>query len=402
MQIQMIGHASIFVETYDCKILIDPVFGDSFCEGLNSVCPKREVIHELLPEFDFLIISHRHLDHFDIRTLAYLNKKVNVLIPPDKLIKNCLKKLGFSKIICLKDFQEVKNGSTTILTTRSENRLPEFGIVVSDESGVFWNVVDTILSYQTISFIRSRYSSISFLLANWQPMLEINYQLNESLLFPYSRYNQMLYDISLIQPKVIAPGANGFKYIQGSSWLNRVVFPVTIERFCEDVKIVCPEMKSTFILNPGDSLMFCNDQYHYTNDMCRFVKKIVDDRDSLDFLPVMINGNLIDQNTEKYELSLLKEVIYEEICLNLPDFIIKHWNSFFVEHRRWQVIYQLEIFFPNGSKKWVIDFSKENIEVTKGRNPLANFFTYITASSFYDLIKENRDWDYIFCVRIQV
>jgi len=58
MKIDMIGHATIFVETQDCKILMDPVLWDPFCEGLNESCPKREVIPEKLPEFDFLVISH--------------------------------------------------------------------------------------------------------------------------------------------------------------------------------------------------------------------------------------------------------------------------------------------------------------------------------------------------------
>lgn len=397
MKIKMIGHASIFIESNDCKILIDPVLWDTFCEGVNVICPERVVKHKLIPDFDFLIISHRHLDHFDIRSLAHLNKDIQVLIPPDNLIKTCLKKMGFSTITCLEDFQEIVIGRTTILTTRSENRLPEFGIIISDDSGVFWNTVDTILSHHTISFIRSRYQNIDFLLANWQPMLEVNYQLNQSISFPYKRYDQMLYYISLIMPKALAPGANGFKFIKGASWLNKIAFPVTVEKFCQDVKIICSELNATFILDPGDTLILNNGQYHHLENTCEFVKKIADDRFTLDFSPVTISSNLIDENLEKYELSLLQEIIHNELCFNLPNFISENWNTLFVEHHKWQIIYQIEILFPDGSKKWVFDFSKKNIQTTEGRSPLANFFTYITASSFYDLIQKNKNWEYIFC-----
>ena len=31
----------------------------------------------------------------------------------------------------------------------------------------------------------------------------------------------------------------------------------------------------------------------------------------------------------------------------------------------------------------------------KGRNPLANFFTYTTASGFYSLIQKTKGWDYL-------
>lgn len=58
------------------------------------------------------------------------------------------------------------------------------------------------------------------------------------------------------------------------------------------------------------------------------------------------------------------------------------------------MIYQIEIVFPNLSRKWSFDFSEENIQARSGRNPFANFFTSITASSFYGLLKRVKGWDY--------
>lgn len=394
MEIHMIGHASIFVETQDCKILMDPVLWDPHCEGIEDVCPKREVIHERIPEFDLLIISHRHLDHFDIRSLAYLPKNVDVLIPQDKLLESCLRKLGYSQIYPLKDFSEVKIGSTSLLTTRSENRVPEYGVVFADQSGVFWNQVDSDVSLDTIRFVKSRYRQVDFLLAPWQPMLEINYQDNQSLSFPYPKYNKVLGNISVIQPKAIAPGANGFKLINGSSWLNQIVFPVTREQFCKDVKMVCPEIgENVFDLDPGDILVFKNGEFSHIKEMCQFVKKVDDNRESLDFSPVKVEGSLIDDNPDNYNLDEMREAIEEEVCFNLPKFIIEKKDSLFLEHCRWNVIYQLEILFPDSSRKWSFDFSEENVQALSGRNPFANFFTTITASSFYGLLKRVKGWD---------
>src|SRR5262245_17578968 len=143
MEIQMIGHASILIRTRDQTILMDPVLWDPHQEGLFDVCPKREVLHERLPQYDVLIISHRHLDHFDIRSLAALPKTVKALIPQDELIEECLRRLGYQKIYKLNDFSEIKIGATRIMTTRSANPVPEFGVIVADDSGVFWNQVDT-------------------------------------------------------------------------------------------------------------------------------------------------------------------------------------------------------------------------------------------------------------------
>ena len=388
MRITMIGHASIFVETEDCNILMDPVLFDPHCEGIEDICPKREVIHDEIPKFDVLVISHRHLDHFDIRSLASLPKHVDVLIPYDKLLKTCLNKLGYSNIYYLKDESEVKIGSTHLIATRSENRVPEYGMLFTDPSGVFWNQVDSIVSPDTIQFVKSRYPQIDYLLASWQPMLESNFQDNQSLSFPYSSYNQELDKVNLIQPKAVSPGANGFKFVNGSSWLNQVVFPVTREQYCKDVRVVCPEVENNvFALDPGDVLTFQKGEFSYIPAKSQFVKKLEDDRDELYFSPVNVNNNLIDNNFNNYNLDKIKKTIKEEVCVNLPQFFMEKKNSLFIEHCRWQVIYQLEVIFPNCVQQWYFNFTEETIQARPGQHPLANFFTTISASSLYGIVE---------------
>ncbi|KYC43087.1 hypothetical protein WA1_13375 [Scytonema hofmannii PCC 7110] len=395
MKIHMIGHASIFVETQDCKIMMDPVLWDPFCEVTTSICPRREVIHEQIPEFDLLVISHRHLDHFDIRSLAYLPKNVDVLIPKDKLLETCLRQLGYSQIYTLSDFDEVKIGSTTLIATRSENRVPEYGMLFADPSGVFWNQVDSLVNTKTINFVKSRYPRINFLLASWQPMLETEYQYNQSLSFPFPGYSHILQLIGLIKPKAISPGANGFKFIDGSSWLNQVVFPVTQEQFCRDIGKVCPEAgENIFSLQPGDICEFKDGRSTYLSGNSQFVKMIEDDRESLLFSPVTVSGELVDRNPDKYNLHEMRKTIEEEVCLNLPTFFMEHKNDLFGEYVHWEVIYQLEIVFPDISQKWYFDFSEETIQCRRGTNPLANVFNIITASSFYGVLKGEKTWDY--------
>ena len=396
MRITMIGHASIFVETEDCNILMDPVLFDPHAEGIADICPEREVIHDQIPEFDVLIISHKHIDHFDIRSLASLSKNVDVFIPKDKILQNSLRELGYFNIYPLGDFDEVKIGSTTLLTTRSEYRVPEFGILVADPSGVFWNQVDSEVNLDTIRSVKSRYPQIDFLLAPWQPMLELNYQNNSSLSFPYVEYNRVLETINLIQPKAIAPGANGFKFIAGSSFLNQIVFPVTREQFCRDIKIICPEIKdNVFALDPGDVLTINKDKFSKSEGNCLFINKLEESREGLDFSPVNIGNNLIDDNPDNYDIDDMRKAIEEEVCLNLPRLIMEQKDSTFIEHFRWQITYQLEIIFPDYICKWHFDFSGNNIQAYQGRNPLANLVTVITASSFYGFIKRIKSWDYV-------
>jgi UDP-MurNAc hydroxylase len=399
MRIQLIGHASVFIETQDCRVLMDPVFGDTFCDGLNATCPQREVAIDKVPEFDFLVISHQHLDHFDLPTLASLpNKKVDVLIPRDKAIEDCLRKLGYSRIYPIRDFQKIKVGSTRLIATRSEIPVPEYGMIFTDDSGVFWNAVDTLFAPSTIQRIRADYPQIDLLLTPWHISLEGKYQYNQNISFPFSLYSYLFYLIGLVGAKAVIPGAQGFKYINESAWQNQVVFPTTRERFCYDLKLAFPAIADRILaIDPGDELILDREAIQLERGNCDYVSTIVDDRACLDFMPTKIGVPLVDRNLEHHPLPVLTEQIDRQIEIELPEFITNYRNSVFLEHIHWQVIYQLEVIFPDRTQVWSIDFSQPMITAVKGRNPLANLFTSISASCLYALIEKQRDWDYLLC-----
>mgnify|MGYP001794131889 CR=1 FL=1 len=415
MQVHLLGHASLFVETEDCKILIDPVLQDPFCEGLNESCHQRLITPENFPEYDFLVISHRHLDHFDLRSLAYLPKNVDVLIPQDNLIKDCLLQLGYSQIYPLADFTKVRSGSTMMMTTRSEVRVPEFGIVIKDSSGVFWNTVDTFFAPQTIAKVKENFPEIDFLLTTWHISLEGKYQYNQPVSFPYELYNYLLKLIEVIEPKAIAPGAQGFKYIGSSAWQNKVVFPLTRERFCHDLKTAFPSLiNNIFEFDPGDIVEFNSNNCAVIKQASAYSQMTVDDRELVDFAPVVAGNDLVDRaldsryskkkarnalsrNPEQFDTDLMYQKIESEISINLPQFIQDNLQSLFKLHQQWNIVYQLIIVFPDGEEKWYLDFTQSTVKIKSGRNALANYFTYITASTLYSLIKRDRDWDYALC-----
>jgi UDP-MurNAc hydroxylase len=393
MEISLLGHASLFVRTSSYRILIDPVFWDPHFEEIAEIYPRREVLQELVPEFDILIISHRHLDHFDIRTLAHLPKDVGVLIPHDPLMRDCLQRLGYSRVSMLRSFNEVNLGSATLFTTRSEGNEREFGVVIADDSGVFWNQIDTVVSSETIGLLLNRYARIDFMQAMWQPMLELNYQTNGSLAFPFSAYGQLLYQIGLLRPRAIAPGANGFKYCANSAWLNRLVFPVTRERFCADVREACPDIRQVISFNPGDTIRLTSEGVDYIPGGCSFVRQLFDSIDPYVFSPVKIDDRFIDANEDHYDVDEMRDSIEGEITETLPQIIEAHSGSF-LDHKKWNVIYQLEIAFPDEQRQWVIDFSENPIRVAEGPHPLSNLFVYITASALFGMIRKVKGWDY--------
>src|SRR5687767_13882536 len=121
MRVHVIGHASLLVEAEDVTILMDPIFWDPHYEGTAVMCPAREVSPGRLPPYSVIVVSHRHLDHFDIRTLASLDRGCTVLIPAgDGLLADAIGRLGFSRCQPLADGQSVTFGRTTLTTTPSK------------------------------------------------------------------------------------------------------------------------------------------------------------------------------------------------------------------------------------------------------------------------------------------
>jgi UDP-MurNAc hydroxylase len=397
MKIHMIGHASLFIATEDVRILMDPVLWDPFCEGLNETCPKREVSVEQLPEYDFLVISHQHLDHFDVRSLAHLSRQVEVIIPPDRILHKSLLDLGYKNISSLHDFQQVQIGHTTLMATRSEIKVPEFGMVFSDPSGVFWNTVDTYFAPATIAMVRSHFPQIDFLLSTWHISLETRYQLNQHMAFPFALYRELLRLIRLIQPKAIAPGAQGWKYIDQAAWQNQVVFPLTRERFCHDIAQALPQIQDQiYVIDPGDIFTLAPGENRLDQASCDYVRMVEDDRTQIEFSPVNAGNPLVDTNPQHHEIHVLHQAITQAI-FEFPQFIQEGRSTRFSSHHQWQLIYQIEVIFPDRHRIWHIDFSQAEIRAIESRHPLANFFTYITASSFYSLIQKQRNWDYLYC-----
>ncbi|MEE1550749.1 MAG: MBL fold metallo-hydrolase, partial [Nitrospinaceae bacterium] len=67
-----VGHACLLIQSKNCTMLTDPIWFDPHWEEINVLCPSIVLDFEKIPQVDILNISHIHMDHFDVRTLAYL------------------------------------------------------------------------------------------------------------------------------------------------------------------------------------------------------------------------------------------------------------------------------------------------------------------------------------------
>ncbi len=113
-----LGHASIYLHTPDCGLLIDPVFSER-ASPFSFLGPKRKVainwsISEL-PNLDYVLISHNHYDHLDLATILEIVQYyplVTFIVPLG--LEIWFHKRGISRVISLDWFEQYNFASQNI------------------------------------------------------------------------------------------------------------------------------------------------------------------------------------------------------------------------------------------------------------------------------------------------
>ena len=98
-----LGHSTVLINFYGVNILTDPVF--SARAGLRlppfTIGPKRYVAPALkiseLPRIDIILLTHAHMDHFDLRSLKRLRGEPVVVTA--KSTSDLLAGTQFKKVI---------------------------------------------------------------------------------------------------------------------------------------------------------------------------------------------------------------------------------------------------------------------------------------------------------------
>ena len=397
MKIDFIGHASLLIESTDRKILIDPVFWDPHYEGLCAVSPRRHVFPERLPAYDIIAVSHRHFDHFDIRTLASLDRGCQVLIPDrDPLLAYTFRELGFSRVEALPDNYRWVTGDTAIVTTPSNGPDREFGFLIQDSTATIWNQVDTFVSSRLASRIASRFGPIDFLLATWQPLLESAVFINGRTSFPYEEYFRLLANVQIINPRALAPASCGFKYIDEAAWLNKFVFPVNRDVFVRDAG---KAIRGAQVLtaNPGDVIEINSGMVQPGAGKCEFVSMVEDDTSETVFNPVGDVPALTDPNhagyTEAEMLERIEAFVRDQMATAIKQSLQE--RTIIHDYTKIGCTYQLDIVCPATVVSYSIRFSESEVKLTRDPSPAPNMHTQIAGSILTDVLLGRRSFSYL-------
>ena len=116
-----IGHSTLLVRFHGKTILTDPIFSTR-ASPFSIIGPKRVVPPALsldeLPPIDFVVISHSHYDHLDLKTikkLAIKSKKTVFFVPLG--LKDLLEGVGARKVFELDWWDEIRMDDITFIAT---------------------------------------------------------------------------------------------------------------------------------------------------------------------------------------------------------------------------------------------------------------------------------------------
>mgnify|MGYP005638085045 FL=1 len=398
----LISHACLLIQSRDTTLLSDPVFFDYLWEECNVQCPSIDLDLEKLPKVDILNISHRHQDHFDIRTLAYiagsddiLAPDAVVLAPRDDILLEVLRELEFKNVTVVEDFKTLEIKGLTLTPTPSLNKqdyFPEHGLLVHDGEVTVWNQVDTIVSPDIIKYMHRLHGQLDFAHVRYLPLLEGNFSFHNPLSLPMEEYSSFLKVATATRPKFAVPGSAGFKYRDEFGFLNQYSFPTTQEQFLRDLNDFCPEINSS-VFYPGDKATITQDGVEIRKGAAEFVKIKENDGHKVEFKPVAEVPPIRTQTQDKAE--------HEKQWQSVVDFIENRFVDILVAKKAvqswvdWKVVYQLEVFGQDGSEIWCLDFAGEDAAIIKGRVGKINLYEGIACSELYSLIQNETSWDYV-------
>ena len=124
IRITYVGHATVLLEMDGVRILTDPLLRNRVFHLQRRSIP---VIASAFQDIDAVLISHLHLDHFDIPSLRMLEKEIHLLAPTGA--GELLSRNGFTNIQETQTGEITDIGRLSIKTLHSNHRslYPPFG-----------------------------------------------------------------------------------------------------------------------------------------------------------------------------------------------------------------------------------------------------------------------------------
>jgi UDP-MurNAc hydroxylase len=386
MRATLLGHACWLIEAGGKRILTDPVFTDPFEEGTVTACPAREIRPDALPPLDAITISHRHLDHFHLPTLASLPKELPVYCPNDPLMRRALGELGFTTLHTLSPLSTHTLGTATLIAVPGvSDTFEEYGLAICDDTGVLLDQVDTPLTGATIDRLRA-------ILGRPIDVHIAMYACQDFTFFEGRRrdlaevHATNLSAAARLGAGVVVPGAAGFRFVDGLDWLNPHLFPISAERFMADLARLNTG-QTPMSLHPGDQLEITADAVRCHRQAVDYVRLSEDDTHRIAYDPTAAVPALTDDNEHNYPPDFLRRFAAGFIGQVIPALLSQLSDDpVIIAYRQHRVPYRLEVVFPDGEvQRWTVRFDLPQPRLESGDSVEPLVRKRIAASALADV-----------------
>ena len=397
MRVTLLGHASVLIELSGRAVLVNPVFQDPFGEGMLVACPARQLATNRLPKIDLVVLSDAQPEHFDIATLARLPRDCTVVCPKDTRILYILGQLGFTRVKPTDASAVVKFGDQfEVVTTPSIRKVPEFGVVLKDKTGVFWDPVGTQFSPPIVEQVRRQVGPVHLLLAGYA-FPDFNYFGSMRGGFPGPFLRNAVACAQRVAPALVVPGSAGFRFTEPFAWTNAFLFPISQGRFLADLARAAPNLRSAPGM-PGDVFEISNGAVERRAGASPIATMIEDDTHQIEFDLAAPVPTLTDPNCDGYSADVLDRQVratFEE----LATFVRAAYTTDPVieEHRRVDGSYGLGVVSPDGSERWLrVQFGAAKPTIEEGRGSVGGALntTRIAASVLTARARYERGYPY--------
>lgn len=383
------------VEAAGLRLLCDPLLGPEHHGGVFETVPRRRVVASALRP-DFVLVSHRHPDHFDVPSLHRLARldPDTVVITPDALVAWAARTLGFRSVRVVPPGQRIELDGLVLVTTPSLGA-DEWGVLVAADGAVAWNQVDAVLRdaahvQQVLDVVLPAVgaSGVDLALVRWQPMLEIAAALGRATAFPYAAYRDLLAQAAAIRARAIVPGANGAAHVAAFEWMDRCVFPVSEPRFVRDVQLASPGTSALPLMVGGRYRVRPDAVSLQPEGAAELVQRQPGRADPRRYRPLAIT-ELRDPNPGSRDEQHMRPVVHAWIHDELARGLARAWPTMGATE---VLRFVVEVVFPRARDCFTLHVGPAGTRVDDDGDDDWDLLNVVAGSLLWDVIEGQRHW----------
>lgn len=349
-EITLLGHASALLRMGGRHVLVNPLFGDRFGEGLLQSCPRRVVRRERMPPIDHVYVTTAELDAFDVESLRHLDRSCPITCVDDADVMTALRLLGFTDIRRAQSGATSAGGRYSVSFTRSARGGHEFGLAFRSSEGSVWHLGNTVPFPDEIDRIKTQLGGVDLLLAPHATQ-QFTYLGSQRAGFPADHLRGVVGCARQVGARLTIPWSAGFRYRAPLDWVNSFVFPISAERFATELRRTGLEVATAL---PGDIAVIARPEVAIRRQASPVVACLEDDRVRVAFDPTRAVPSVDDPNLDDYPVALLDATV-EQTLEGLSRFVgdsYLHGETLIDRHRERGHLYCVGIVFPDGVERW--------------------------------------------------